>query len=51
MAKTLRQRDPGPKDPRHAVQVAETSGLFLIAFLLVLSTLFRYWHAIRWSLR
>ncbi|MGA8762569.1 MAG: hypothetical protein WB562_06730 [Candidatus Sulfotelmatobacter sp.] len=36
---------------RHAVYAAETTGLLLIGFLLLVITLVRYWHAIRWSVR
>lgn len=44
-----------PDDPhkhhRHAVYASETTGLLLIAFLLLMLTLIRYWHYIDWSLR
>lgn len=47
--------DPGDhpehKHPRHAVYASETTGLLLIAFLLLVLTLIRYWHEIHWSLR
>lgn len=36
---------------RHAVYATETSGLLLIAFLLLLLILIRYWHSIYWSWR
>jgi hypothetical protein len=36
---------------RHAIYATETAGLLLIAFLLLASTIIRYWHAIHWSLR
>ena len=36
---------------RHAIYANETTGLLLIAFLLLALTLVRYWHAVRWSLR
>ena len=35
---------------RHAVYASETTGLLLIAFLLLVLTLIRYWHLIHWSL-
>jgi hypothetical protein len=35
----------------HAVYATETAGLLLIAALLLVITLIRYWHDIRWSLR
>ncbi len=43
-----RQND---KHRRHAVYATETTGLVLIALLLLILTLVRYWHAIHWSLR
>jgi hypothetical protein len=39
------------KHQRHAAYAAETSGLLLIALLLLALTVIRYWHAIHWSLR
>jgi hypothetical protein len=39
------------KHHRHAVYASETTGLLLIAFLLLVLTLLRYWHDIHWSLR
>jgi hypothetical protein len=36
---------------RHAVYASETTGLLLIAFVLLVLTLVRYWHEIHWSLR
>lgn len=38
------------KHHRHAVYASETTGLLLIAFMLLILTLVRYWHEIRWSL-
>ncbi|MGB0007928.1 MAG: hypothetical protein WBP97_12605 [Candidatus Sulfotelmatobacter sp.] len=46
-----RQNDSGPKHRRHAIYASETSGLLLIAFLLLVVTVIRYWHAIHWSMR
>jgi hypothetical protein len=43
--------DDEPKHSRHAVYASETTGLLLIAFMLLLLTLVRYWHDIHWSLR
>jgi hypothetical protein len=43
--------DSAPKHHRHAVYASETTGLLLIAFLLLALTLIRYWHEIHWSLR
>lgn len=47
------QREGGPAHPprRHAIYATETSGLLLIALLLLVLTVIRYWHAIHWSLR
>lgn len=39
------------KHHRHAVYASETTGLLLIASLLLILTLIRYWHQIHWSLR
>ncbi|MGC2450955.1 MAG: hypothetical protein WA477_25140 [Candidatus Sulfotelmatobacter sp.] len=36
---------------RHAVYASETTGLLLIAIVLLVLTLVRYWHEIHWSLR
>lgn len=46
-----RQNDSPSKHCRHAIYATETSGLLLIAFLLLVLTLIRYWHAIHWSVR
>jgi hypothetical protein len=45
-----RENVPAPKRSRHPAY-AETSGLLLIAVLLLVLTMIRYWHAIHWSLR
>ena len=45
------QDDSAHKHHRHAVYAAETTGLLLIAFMLLVLTLIRYWHDIHWSLR
>ncbi len=39
------------KHHRHAVYASETTGLLLIAFMLLILTLVRYWHEIQWSPR
>jgi hypothetical protein len=39
------------KRRHHAIYATETSGLLLIAFLLLVLTVIRYWHAIHWSVR
>jgi hypothetical protein len=46
---TTRQDDH--KHHRHAVYASETTGLLLIALVLLVLTLVRYWHDIHWSLR
>jgi hypothetical protein len=51
VVKARSQNDPSHKHPRHAIYATETSGLLLIAFLLLVVILVRYWHAIHWSLR
>ncbi len=40
-----------PRQHRHAVYASETTGLLLIAIVLLVLTLVRYWHEIHWSLR
>jgi hypothetical protein len=40
-----------PRQRRHAVYASETTGLLLIALMLLVLTLVRYWHIIHWSLR
>jgi hypothetical protein len=36
---------------RHAIYASETTGLLLIALMLLVLTLVRYWHEMQWSLR
>ncbi len=45
-----RQNDSS-RHQRHAIYATETTGLLLIAFLLLALTLIRYWHIIHWSVR
>jgi hypothetical protein len=45
------QNDPARKEHRHAVYASEATGLLLIALLLLIVTVIRYWHSIHWSLR
>jgi len=43
----------GPNDAkqtRHHVYATETTGLLLIAILLLVLTLIRYWYSINWSI-
>jgi len=42
---------PGSKPPRRSVYASETVGLVLIAVVLLILTLVRYWHDIHWSWR
>jgi hypothetical protein len=43
---------PGsPKHHRRAVYASEATGLLLIAFVLLVLTLIRYWRVIHWSWR
>ena len=46
-----RQDDHSHKHHRHAIYATETTGLLLIAFLLLALTIVRYWHAVHWSMR
>jgi hypothetical protein len=39
------------KHSHHAVYASEATGLLVIAFMLLLLTVIRYWHAIHWGLR
>lgn len=45
------QHEHSHKHHRHAIYATETTGLLLIAFLLLILTVLRYWHDIHWSLR
>ena len=45
------QNDSDHRHQRHAIYATETAGLLLIAFLLLVLTVIRYWHAIHWSWR
>jgi hypothetical protein len=45
------QHDHSHKHHRHAIYATETTGLLLIAFLLLILTVLRYWHDMHWSLR
>lgn len=44
------QHDASGKRHRHAVYATETAGLLLIAFLVLVLTVVRYWHVIHWSI-
>jgi hypothetical protein len=45
-----RQNDPESKQ-RRSIYATETAGLLVIALLLLVLTLVRYWHDIHWSWR
>ena len=45
------EHETTPKHQRHAVYASETSGLLMIALVLLVLTLVRYWHEIHRSLR
>ena len=51
MVNVQRQNDSDHKHRRQAIYATETSGLLLIAVLLLVLTLVRYWHAIHWGVR
>lgn len=48
---TAEQKAADHRHHRHAVYASETTGLLLIALVLLILTLVRYWHDIHWSLR
>ncbi|HUC30481.1 MAG TPA: hypothetical protein VMR80_12875 [Candidatus Acidoferrum sp.] len=50
MVPNQHHNDSRHKHHRHAVYATETSGLLVIAFLLLVLTMIRYWHAIHWSM-
>jgi hypothetical protein len=43
--------DDAPKEHRHATYASEATGLLLVAFLLLVLAVIRYWHNIHWSWR
>lgn len=45
------QQEVDHRHRRHAVYASESTGLLLIAFMLLVLTLIRYWHEIHWSFR
>jgi hypothetical protein len=51
VAPTRTQNDRNSKRHRHPIYATETSGLLMIAFLVLLITVIRHWHAIHWSMR
>lgn len=45
------QNDVSARRERHVVYASEATGLLVIALVLLVLTLIRYWHHIHWSLR
>ena len=45
------QNQPESRRPKHHIYALETTGLLLIALMLLVLTLVRYWHNINWSAR
>lgn len=48
---SAKQQAEAHKHHRHAVYASEATGLLLIAFLLLVLTVIRYWHNLHWSWR
>ena len=51
MLDVRRQNDSTHHHQRHGIYATEISGLLLIAFMLLILTVIRYWRVIHWSLR
>lgn len=52
MPEARRQREPEPESkPKRPVYALETTGLLIIALLVLVITIVRYWHHIVWSAR
>ena len=51
MLKTASQKQSEHRDAKRAVYASEATGLLLIAFLLLILTVIRYWHVLHWSWR
>ncbi len=45
------ENDSAHKHHRHALYASEASGLLLIAVVLLILTIVRYWQTIHWSIR
>ena len=45
------KEDAQTRHQRHAVYASEATGLLVIALVLLLLTIVRYWHDIYWGLR
>ncbi len=51
MPSPLQNRSRSVHHPRHHVYALETTGLLIVAAILLTITLVRSWYAIHWSLR
>lgn len=51
MLKSASQKESEHREQRRALYASEATGLLLIAFLLLILTVIRYWHAIHWNWR
>ena len=51
MLTTKSDQEAAHKPHRHAVYASETTGLLMIALVILILTLVRYWREIHWSLR
>jgi hypothetical protein len=49
--KTESQKESDRQQHRHSIYASESTGLLLIALLVLLLTVIRYWHVIHWSWR
>jgi hypothetical protein len=45
------RQNQSPGKHRHSIYATETAGLLVIAVLLLILTVLRYWHDIHWSWR
>jgi hypothetical protein len=51
MPQARRTPDSDHEHRRHAAYATETTGLLLVALLVLALTVVRYWHVIHWSVR
>jgi hypothetical protein len=49
LVKMQRQNATAHQNRRHSSPTTEVSGLLQLAFLLLVGTVIRYWHAVHWS--
>jgi|GraSoiStandDraft_24_1057298.scaffolds.fasta_scaffold04295_3 hypothetical protein len=45
------RRQPEPVKPKRPIYTLETTGLLIIALLVLIVTVIRYWHHVVWSAR